>query len=135
MKIARLVLITSFLLVAVSQFTSASESTCIDNLTDGYTADSATHTLNINDLEIRDYGNDHVAFSIKIVRELLEEVGCRRNDVNFGRGSRGRSHSRCEQVLRGTPSSRVCYVESNLGYFFVTRDLLTNVHITFNRWD
>lgn len=135
MKIARLVLITSFLLLAVSEFSSASETRCIDRLTDAYSTDSMSHTINLNDINIRDYGNDHLAFSIKIVRELLNEVGCSGNDINFGRSSRGRSHSRCHQVLRGVPSSRVCYVESNLGYFFLTRDMLTNVNITFNRWD
>jgi hypothetical protein len=135
MKIARLVLITSFLLLAVSEFTSADETRCINRLTDSYSSDSITHTLNLTDLDVRDYRNDHLAFSIRMVRELLRERGCSRSDINFGRSANGRSHSRCEQVLRGTPSSRVCYVETNLGYFFVTRDMLTNVHITFNRWD
>lgn len=135
MKIARLVLITGFLLLAVSEFTSAEESRCINRLTNSYSNDSMSHTLNLNDYEVRDYGNDHLALSIKMVRELLNDVGCSRTAVNFGRSSTGRSHNRCNQILRGVPSSRVCYVETNLGYFFVTRNMLTSIHITFNRWD
>jgi hypothetical protein len=135
MKIARLVLITSFLLLAVSEFTSANEARCINRLTSGYSSDSMSHTLDLNDYEIRDYRNDHLAFSIRMVRELLNDVGCSKNAINFGRSANGRSHSRCDQVLRSVPSSRVCYVETNLGYFFVTRNMLTNIHITFNRWD
>ena len=135
MKIARLILITGFLLLAVSEFTAAEEARCINRLTDSYSSDSSSHVLNLNDYEIRDYRNDHLAFSIRMVRELLNDVGCSKNAINFGRSGSGRSHSRCEQVIRSVPSSRVCYVETNLGYFFVTRNSLTNIHITFNRWD
>ncbi|OUR98514.1 hypothetical protein A9Q84_03635 [Halobacteriovorax marinus] len=135
MKFARFVVVTSFLLLAMSQWSNASETRCITRLTNDYSQDSITHTMDLNDYEVRDYGNDHLAFSIKMIRNLLSEVGCSRTAINFGRSARGRSHNRCDQVLRGVPGSRVCYVETNLGYFFVTRDMLTNVHVTFNRWD
>jgi len=135
MKFTRFVVVTSFLLLAMSQWANASESRCINRLTNDYSQDSVTHTMELNDYELRNYGNDHLAFSIKMIRNLIADVGCSGNVINFGRSSRGRSHNRCEQVLRGVPSSRVCYVETNLGYFFVTRDMLTKIHVTFNRWD
>jgi hypothetical protein len=126
MKFTRFVVVTSFLLLAMSEWTNASESRCINRLTNDYAQDSVT---------LRNYGNDHLAFSIKIIRNLLEDVGCSKAVINFGRSARGRSHNRCDQILRGVPNSRVCYIETNLGYFFVTKDMLTKVHVTFNRWD
>ncbi|WP_417335998.1 hypothetical protein [Halobacteriovorax marinus] len=135
MKFARFVVVTSFLLFAVSEFASADEIRCINRLTNDFNTDSISHTLSLDDYEVRDYGNDHLALAIKMIRILVDEVGCSPKAINFGRSARGRSHNRCDQILRGVPSSRVCYVETNLGYFFVTTNMLTDMHITFNRWD
>ncbi len=135
MKFARFLVVTTFLLFAVSEFSSADETQCINRLTNDYTADSVAYTMSVDDYNVRDYGNDHLALSIKMIRILIDKSGCSPSAINFGRSARGRSHNRCDQILRGVPSSRVCYVETNLGYFFVTTNMLTDMHITFNRWD
>ena len=55
-------------------------------------------TIDTDEYEIRNYGRDHLAWAIKIVRLVLDEQGCAPDDVNFGRGSFGRSKSRCSLV-------------------------------------
>ena len=41
----------------------------------------------------------------------------------------------CREIQKNNPDSRVCYVETEVGYFFVTRDMLENVNVVFNRFD
>jgi len=114
----------------------ADEKHCLNRLTENHTRDSYAFNINLDDLEMRDYGNDHLAQSIFIIREALSKAGCNsRNDVNFSKSPEGRAKSYCKNVSRHTNTSRVCFVESSIGYFFVTSDLLYTAHVIFNRWD
>tara|TARA_R110000868_G_scaffold246448_2_gene503095 strand:+ start:2358 stop:2756 length:399 start_codon:yes stop_codon:yes gene_type:complete len=108
---------------------------CLDILTHRNAIDSFAYTLNVDEINDRYFGNDHVASAIHYVKAMLEKKGCSRSQVNFGRGAFGRSKPRCTYVAAHVPTSQSCYIESNLGYFFVTRDLMTKVHVIFSRWD
>lgn len=44
-------------------------------------------------------------------------------------------NSNCRNLMKNTPYSRACMVETRVGYFFLTRDMLDGVHVIFNRWD
>ena len=37
----------------------------------------------MDDYEVRDYGKDHLAEAIALIRIVVEEQGCSRKDVNF----------------------------------------------------
>ena len=113
----------------------SSEKECYRELTNNFRDNSVNYSLGSADVIYRDFGNDYLADAIYHVRALLDKKGCARNDINFGRGSWGSSISKCYQMIRGKGNSRVCYVESNLGYFFITKDFLETVNITYNRWD
>jgi hypothetical protein len=39
----------------------------------------------------------------------------------------------CKNMLKSDLYTRVCYVETNLGYFFITRDLTGTVNFIFNK--
>ena len=41
----------------------------------------------------------------------------------------------CRNVEKGNPFSKACYLESNVGFFIVSRDLFDGMNIIFNRWD
>lgn len=41
----------------------------------------------------------------------------------------------CKDVVPDNLMSRVCYVESNEGYFIMSMDMMENVNLVFNRWD
>lgn len=127
-------LIALALLVFLSQGLQAGANDCIDTLMGNNPNDSSTFVLHSDDIS-RDFGRDYLAEAIFTVRVLLDREGCSRSDINFGKGPHGRSHSRCSKIIRNQEHTRVCYIESNLGYFFVTKDLLENINITYSRWD
>ena len=122
------------LLILLSQAINASPKDCIDNLMIDSNVDSYNFNIH-NDDVLRDFGKDYLAEAIYTIRILLDKNGCSQNDVNFGRGPHGRSHSKCTEVIPSNEHTRVCYVETNLGFFFVTRDLLDTYNISYSRWD
>ncbi len=108
---------------------------CFRQLTNNGQYDSTAFSLDLNELELREYGNDHLARATALVRETLKRKGCSKSAANFAQGPDREARSRCQEVVKGHEHTRVCVVESNLGYFFVTTDFLTTAHIIFNRWD
>lgn len=116
--------------------TFKADASCINPLTVDYSSDSMVYQLDADNYDIRDYGKDHLAHAIKMIRILVEEkLGCARTDINFGRGPWGKSRSKCLKVQPDADESLVCYVESNLGNFIVTWDSHTTVNFIFKRWD
>lgn len=41
----------------------------------------------------------------------------------------------CRRIDSRDEHSMVCLVEANVGYFFVTKDMMDNWNVVFNRWD
>lgn len=130
------ILVPLLLALALTSVAQASPEACYDAFTDGHTQDSRSFSVNLNDLdEMRDYGRDFQAEAIYVIRELAKELGCARRDLNFGRGVNGRSKHRCKVLIPGRGHTAVCYIETNLGYFFMTKDFLDKANVTYNRWD
>lgn len=127
-------LIALAFLVFLSQGVQAGSKDCITTLMNGHTRDTYAFNIHADDID-RDFGNDHLANAIYTLRILLDREGCAPTDVNFGKGPNGRSHSRCTKIIRNQEHTRVCYVETNLGYFFLTTDLLDKITILYSRWD
>ncbi len=127
-------LIALGLLVLLSQGIQASARDCIANLTNNSLQDTFSYSLHADDVD-RDFGRDYLAEAIYTIRILIDREGCKRDAINFGQGPHGRSHSRCSKIIRNQEHTRVCYIETNLGYFFLTKDLLDNINITYSRWD
>ncbi len=129
-------IIMLFMLIVISSTVYSTPIECFRNLTDEFRSDSATYSLNLDEVYVKDYGQDHLANGIQIVRALLRELGCNRSDINFRRTNLGRStRSRCREIIPSQHHTRVCAIESSLGYFFVTWDMQTRANIIFNRWD
>lgn len=125
------------LLLALTFVTNveASPERCYEKLTDGFTQDSRSFSVNLDDLNMRDYGRDYQAEAIFIIRALVKELGCSKKDLNFGKGIDGRSKHSCRQLVPGRNHTTVCYIETQLGYFFVSKDFLENANVTYARWD
>ena len=115
--------------------TYASSTECIRRITDDFRYSTTFTNVDLNQLELRDYGKDYLAQAIAVIRVYIDQKGCHKKDINFGKGPNGRSFSRCRLVERYSPHSRSCYVETNLGYFMVTKNLGENMHLVFNLWD
>ncbi|HLE12291.1 MAG: hypothetical protein A2504_14755 [Bdellovibrionales bacterium RIFOXYD12_FULL_39_22] len=132
-------LIFVFLVLVSSTFINSAFATpvsCIGNLTYNFSVDSVAYSINLDQTEVRSFGSDHLANSIQIIKALLQMKECEKTDVNFMKTPLGRnSYSRCRQILDNNDNSRACFVESSIGYFFVTWDFLSRAHVIYNRWD
>jgi hypothetical protein len=113
----------------------ATPTDCIRKITNDFTYSTTFTNIDLDQLELRDYGKDYLAQAIAVIRVYASKKGCNKKDINFGKGPNGRSYSRCRLVERYSPHSRSCYVETNLGYFMVTKNLGENMHLVFNLWD
>ncbi len=120
----------------------ASPQECMQKLTNNYQQDSLNEVLNIEELDDRyqrDFGSDHLAYAINMIRALLEEKKCNPDpgvDINFSRTSTGvRAFSKCRYLIPNEALSLTCSVESSLGKFYVTWDDFDRCYIVFSRWD
>ena len=111
------------------------ERRCYGELTDGFKKDRNTFVLDLDFIQMRDYRTDQLAKSIRVVRELLDELGCSPKAINFGHTPQGRSHNTCKYFDRNQKDIKVCYVGTNLGYFLVHEDYLFHMTVNFYRWD
>jgi hypothetical protein len=62
------------------------------------------------------------------VSELEGKLECQKGSFELAKIS-------CKEVVPGNFISRVCYVESQHGYFFISMDMMEQLNIVFNRWD
>jgi hypothetical protein len=132
-------LLSIFSLVAVISLgwssAYASTSSCELILSGNHSQNSSMYSVDQDDLGDRDWGRDFLGLAYYSIRYLLEKKGCSKDDINFGKGPFGRARSRCRYLVPNHQASHVCYVESNIGYFFLTWDMLTGINIVYNRWD
>jgi len=109
------------LVCLVMSVTSQAESKCYENLLKGGN-DSVVHQMNVYDST----PNPTIrTMTVKGLKSLLQNCGCRPILRKV----------QCGEAIKGNELTRICYVESDMGYFLVNRDYLDNLNIIFNRWD
>ncbi|TNE98342.1 MAG: hypothetical protein EP326_10010, partial [Deltaproteobacteria bacterium] len=57
---------------------------CKQRLLNNFRADRSSYVIDLDDIQMRDYGTDILAKSIRVVRELLDDIGCSPKAINFG---------------------------------------------------
>ena len=77
----------------------------------------------LNDCEF-DWSQSQIQAIIKHAFDS-SEIGVQQNFRSFG----------TNEVIQGTSYSKVAYVETDSGYFFVTEDMIQHIIVTFSRWD
>ena len=117
-------------------FNSFAIDRCISKLTNNYSIDSRSFKVDTDIIDFNSHENDYIAQGIELIRAVLNHSGCDGdNDINFGHGPNGRTKHSCQNLVRERAVSGACYIESNIGFFFITRDLQTSAFIIYNRWD
>lgn len=126
------ILIVAAILVTTNVFATAQ--TCIDRITRNNAVDSASITFLAEDY---DFENDHVGDAYNLSRLFVSRKGCGKKDIRFTAGpdSMRSGKAICKNIVREKPHSRVCYIESNIGYFLVSRDMISGATVVYNRWD
>lgn len=54
------------------------EKRCLKKLTNNFANDRQTFTLDLDQIQMRDYQNDQLAKTIRVVRELLDDLAVHR---------------------------------------------------------
>jgi hypothetical protein len=108
---------------------------CQRIMTNNYSQDSFLAEYDLDAITRAEFGRDYLARAIKIVRHVAKDKGCASNALNFGHGTHGRLKSRCEEIFKGNPASQMCFIQTNVGMFFVTVSYMEKAQVIFNRWD
>lgn len=121
------------LLLSLSTFASPVE--CTKLLTNDFELSSRPFSLNVDTIDTNIPETDRLAHAHKIVREVIKSVGCEHKDINFAKSPTGTSKSKCSLLSPGRTASMSCYVESNIGFFFVMWDMNQTANVIYNIWD
>jgi hypothetical protein len=66
--------------------------------------------------------------AVILIRRVLTKVGCENMKLELGPVT-------CKTIVPQKQHSQVCFVESQIGYFFVAQDFVDSANVIFNRWD
>lgn len=118
------------LLVVISLFVSIAASAnydCYRKALNDFSADSMSFQL-YSEEAAASFEKKPENSAVAAVRDLEEKIGCDVKSFEIGEVS-------CKDVVPGNLLSRVCYAESQHGYFFISMDMMENMNVVFNRWD
>ncbi len=114
-------------LAMVFSFGAAANYECYRKVLNDFSSDSAAFQVRIeNAVEIFEENAERAA--VLGVGQLESILGCEKNSFAV-------SEVACREVVPGNILSKVCYVESQHGYFFVSVDMMDGLNVVFNRWD
>lgn len=114
------------ILMAVS-LGSAANYDCYKAALNDFASDSMAYQIYDEDISMA-FDDNGVKASVKAVRSLESKLGCVEKSFEIKNVS-------CNEIVPGNSVSKVCYIESQLGYFFVSMDMMDQVNIVFSRWD
>lgn len=93
-----------------------------------------SRSFQIDDQNISsDFDDDSISFSKEAIVQVAKSLGCAQSDLGFDNKNMGGES--CQELIPGKSFSKICYVESDVGYFMVSKDMLDHVNIIYNRWD
>lgn len=117
----------SFLLIFSLSSSIVANDNCLELLSNDHSQDSQSFQVADYDLEL-DFDEAPEDYSIEALGGLLNDLGCKPSAKMV-------SEVVCHEIMPDNSYSRICYVENELGYFFVSKDMLDSVNIIYNRWD
>lgn len=112
------------LTIFISSLSAQSTSTCHEKLSENYTKES--RAFQIHD-EVALNGDSAEALIISV----LQKLDCRWDEAN----PIAIRQKRCRDIIPNKQATRACYLETNVGYFFVLADMMGFKNIIWNRWD
>lgn len=123
-------LLLLFALIFSVSYQQAKADCQIDFMNKYNVMDSKAISLHDNSLE-GDFYEDSESYVVEAIAKLVSDIkSCAREKSNHLV-----SNVSCKELMGGKLYSKSCVAESQIGYFFVSLDMLDNVNIIFNRWD
>jgi hypothetical protein len=124
---AIITLTTLLLLVMGFSGSASAEQDCYGALLGNYTKDSNSFQI-YNEEVSEGFENKEALASAKAIGLLEQKLDCSKGSLKIASIS-------CREIVPGNSFSKVCYVESENGYFFVSIDMMEKINIIFSRWD
>ncbi len=121
----KLTLILAPVLTLFSTFAIAEDHVdCSEKLSKGFSQDSANYHV------YADLGAEHSTDvqALILANRALEKAGCLRGSAEVNK-------IRCKKIVPEEDHTEVCYLETDIGYFFVTQDYIDTANVIYNRWD
>lgn len=118
------------LFIVISLFASLAASAdydCYRKALDDFSVDSKAFQIHDEDAAVM-FEDSAERASFKAIRELEAKLKCAEKSFEI-------SEISCKDVVPNNSLSRVCYVESQMGYFFISMDMMEGFNVVFNRWD
>lgn len=116
-------------LVLLMQQVVASED-CYKLLTQNHSKDSMAYALSEFDI-ISDASAGSAQYARDAVMALESQLGCELE----GELADQIYSTKCRKISQDYDVSRICFVKTTYGYYFVSVDMLGNVNIIFSRFD
>lgn len=108
-------------------FHSRADMNCYEKILKKFTVDSVAYQIDDEDISTELESNANFA-SLRALRKLENKLGCMQNAFKI-------NDIKCNELASHNPFSKVCYLEDDKGYFFISKGMLDKVMIIFNRWD
>lgn len=118
----------SLILVLSSIQLASANYDCSAALSDDHAVDSKSFKINEFDVE-SDFEANPSSFAREAVKKLYENLDC---EVSSNKDN---SIVKCSEIVRGVSNSKVCYLQNDDGYFLISKDLMENINVLYNRWD
>ncbi len=118
----------SFLLIFSLSAPIMAVDNCVQVLSNDHSNDSRSFQVYDMDME-KDFDESPEEYSLEALNSLLSKLGCE------SMSEKVEGEVVCNEIMPGNSFSKVCYVENELGYFFISKDMLDSVNIIYNRWD
>lgn len=117
-------ILLSLLIASLSSF---AQRDCAEDLYQGFSKDSVS--FQFYDSDIAELYEEKAELAAEAAfNRLKAEYNCEEPLVEA-------QNIVCKEIIPGNSFSKSCYGESDLGYFFISVDMLENVNIVLNRWD
>jgi hypothetical protein len=113
-------------LVLVSSSAFAQEMTCLDKLLP-FNRHSGVHQITKEQCSVCSDTLDSAGARKALNSLIISRLFCRENEVQLT------MEPMCDVVSADIPDSNVCYVKTNLGHFFITKDRARNFNIIFSK--
>lgn len=75
--------------------------------------------------------SDFFEMSIAVIKTVMYKAGCEQSEIN----TLQIKSKNCQYLIPESRYSYACYLEATEGTYFMTQDLMSNINVTFNRWD
>jgi len=96
---------------------------CYQKLTKDFSVDSSSYHVGAD----FDSGSEPSVNAQELVRRALVQAGCDPGDAVV-------NYATCREIVPNS-AAIVCYVESDIGFFYTAKDMVDTANVIFNRWD